>query len=75
MSLQIGYTYLPQYKVSKDIQSILENTFGENIAVIIKMYLPLFHDETQCSSGILVTDEFIKRFQNDLEIELMAQKY
>eukprot|EP01084_Bolivina_argentea_P272126 463236_1 len=60
--IQIGYTYSPKYKVHDEIKAILQEKFGEQISHIIRVYLPLFHDESKCSSSVLVTEQEMAKF-------------
>ena len=43
---------------------------------IIRIYLPIFHDNTLRSLGVLVTDNMMKRFnQEEHEIALLIKEY
>ena len=56
----------------------IDIAFNINIVTIIRMYLPLFHDNNLWSSGVLVTDNIMKRFNQDNqegEIALVTREY
>ena len=68
----------PKYKQSRHIECILMNKFNIDVATIIGMYLPIFHDNNLCSSGVLVTDNMMKRFNQETEeqeIALVTKEY
>jgi len=67
----LRYSYGPQFVAPHEVHEILQETFGQHIATIIKLYLPLFYDAVNCPAKLLVQQEFVHRFDYE-EVELLA---